>query len=146
MISRRKFILSTSGTVALAVAAPISTLLQGCTSSGYALNAEVTRDTIVIPLATLPDLNQPYAYVRLYVERYTNPFLLFHRDDGELVALQSTCSHRGCEVKKLRTKLECPCHGSEYDLSGEVRKGPAPEPLERYRVQQFTDRLEILLK
>ena len=24
----------------------------------------------------------------------------------------------------------CPCHGSHYDLSGRVRKGPAPKNLE----------------
>ena len=24
----------------------------------------------------------------------------------------------------------CPCHGSHYDISGRIRKGPAPENLE----------------
>lgn len=32
----------------------------------------------------------------------------------------------------------CPCHGSQYDSSGRIRKGPAPKNLE-IPVYQFTD-------
>jgi Rieske Fe-S protein len=38
----------------------------------------------------------------------------------------SHCSHLGCKIDKMESgKLVCPCHGSEYDLHGQVIKGPA---------------------
>ncbi len=48
------------------------------------------------------------------------------------------CTHLGCVPlgqKATDTRGEyggwlCPCHGSEYDVSGRVRRGPAPRNLE----------------
>jgi ubiquinol-cytochrome c reductase iron-sulfur subunit len=48
------------------------------------------------------------------------------------------CTHLGCVPlgqKPTDNKGEyggwlCPCHGSEYDISGRVRRGPAPRNLE----------------
>ncbi len=47
------------------------------------------------------------------------------------------CTHLGCIPKGQRTGDPvgefggwfCPCHGSHYDTSGRIRKGPAPENL-----------------
>ncbi len=48
------------------------------------------------------------------------------------------CTHLGCipkgqrvgEAKGLFDGWFCPCHGSHYDTSGRIRKGPAPRNLE----------------
>jgi len=53
------------------------------------------------------------------------------------LVLEGICTHLGCVPlgqKVSDTKGEfngwfCPCHGSHYDSSGRVRKGPAPENL-----------------
>lgn len=40
------------------------------------------------------------------------------------------CTHMGCTVNADGDKLNCPCHGSQYDaLTGKVLRGPAPSPL-----------------
>jgi cytochrome b6-f complex iron-sulfur subunit len=40
------------------------------------------------------------------------------------------CTHMGCTVNADGNKLNCPCHGSQYDaLTGKVLRGPAPSPL-----------------
>ena len=55
----------------------------------------------------------------------------------EWLILIGVCTHLGCVPlgqKATDTKGEyngwfCPCHGSHYDTSGRVRKGPAPDNL-----------------
>ena len=51
----------------------------------------------------------------------------------EWLVMLGICTHLGCVP--LRDKGEyngwiCPCHGSHYDTSGRIRKGPAPTNLE----------------
>jgi ubiquinol-cytochrome c reductase iron-sulfur subunit len=50
-----------------------------------------------------------------------------------LILLQGVCTHLGCvpigEAGDFGGWF-CPCHGSHYDVSGRVRKGPAPLNLE----------------
>lgn len=56
----------------------------------------------------------------------------------EWLILVGICTHLGCVPLGQKTtdnKGEfggwfCPCHGSEYDTSGRIRKGPAPKNLE----------------
>ena len=56
----------------------------------------------------------------------------------ELLVLVGVCTHLGCvplgqKVGDLRGEFGgwfCPCHGSHYDTSGRIRKGPAPANLE----------------
>lgn len=53
------------------------------------------------------------------------------------VVLVGVCTHLGCiplgtaqgETRGDYHGWFCPCHGSHYDLSGRIRKGPAPENL-----------------
>ena len=51
----------------------------------------------------------------------------------EWLVMLGMCTHLGCVP--LGDKGEyggwfCPCHGSHYDTSGRIRKGPAPKNLE----------------
>ena len=50
---------------------------------------------------------------------------------GEFKGFSSTCTHKGCAVNKVADgTIDCPCHGSKFNLDGTVAKGPATEPLE----------------
>ena len=57
---------------------------------------------------------------------------------SELLVVIGVCTHLGCvplgqktgEVKGDYEGWFCPCHGSHYDTSGRIRKGPAPTNLE----------------
>lgn len=62
-------------------------------------------------------------------------FLLVHHPDGFL-ALSHDCTHSQCRVDFLpeRGVIVCPCHGSQFSVTGTVLAGPAPRPLERYAV------------
>jgi len=68
----------------------------------------------------------------------TPPIAVFHTEDGQLFALDDTCTHQdasladgwveGCEV-------ECPLHASRFDLrTGAVDAPPAKKPVRAHRV------------
>ena len=56
----------------------------------------------------------------------------------EYLVVVGVCTHLGCvplgqKVGEIRGEYDgwfCPCHGSHYDSSGRIRKGPAPKNLE----------------
>ena len=52
---------------------------------------------------------------------------------AEWLILVGTCTHLGCVPTVGGGEYGgwfCPCHGSSYDTSGRIRKGPAPKNLE----------------
>jgi cytochrome b6-f complex iron-sulfur subunit len=53
-----------------------------------------------------------------------------------IYAIQSVCTHLGCPPNWLagEQKFKCPCHGSGFYISGVNFEGPAPRPLERFKV------------
>jgi Rieske Fe-S protein len=49
---------------------------------------------------------------------------------GVFKGFSSTCTHKGCTVDKIADgTIDCPCHGSKFNLDGTVAKGPAQKPL-----------------
>lgn len=55
----------------------------------------------------------------------------FKDEQGQVHAVSAVCSHMGCLVGWNETDRtwDCPCHGSRFELSGEVIHGPATRPL-----------------
>ena len=57
-----------------------------------------------------------------------------YRDEkGILHLVSSTCTHLGCVVhfNALEKCWDCPCHGSQFSVDGEVLAGPARVPLRK---------------
>ena len=54
-------------------------------------------------------------------------------ESGEWLVMMGVCTHLGCvplgDGAGEFGGWFCPCHGSHYDTSGRIRKGPAPENL-----------------
>lgn len=54
---------------------------------------------------------------------------------GLFRAFTSICTHEGCTVTGYANgRMQCPCHGSEFDQRGMPVSGPAPLPLREYPV------------
>jgi cytochrome b6-f complex iron-sulfur subunit len=76
------------------------------------------------------------------VERFKQEFgVWIVRDQGKIFALSTTCTHLGCTPNWLEAeqKFKCPCHGSGFQKDGTNFEGPAPRPLERYKVSISDD-------
>jgi cytochrome b6-f complex iron-sulfur subunit len=58
-----------------------------------------------------------------------------------IYALKSVCTHLGCPPNWLagEQKFKCPCHGSGFYISGVNFEGPAPRPLERFKLSLGDD-------
>ncbi len=63
-------------------------------------------------------------------------FYLTCLPDGSFLALSRSCTHLGCSVPwdAEKKKFVCPCHGSTFDLRGNVLTAPALRPLDYYPV------------
>ncbi len=54
-------------------------------------------------------------------------------ENPEWLVMVGVCTHLGCVPLGQAGEFNgwfCPCHGSHYDTSGRIRKGPAPKNLE----------------
>jgi len=102
--------------------------------------------TLKIRLADYPALGQEFGSVRLGINPISSgsePFptgnfypILVNRDGfGAYHVLDCECKHASCVVPAFDSSefvIRCPCHGSEYEIDGALRNGPANEPLTKY--------------
>ena len=69
-------------------------------------------------------------------------------EGGEWLVQMGVCTHLGCvplgDGAGDYGGWFCPCHGSHYDNSGRIRRGPAPENL-HIPVAEFVDETTIVL-
>jgi cytochrome b6-f complex iron-sulfur subunit len=63
-------------------------------------------------------------------------FYLCRMEDGGFLAVSRKCTHLGCTVPWLdkEKRFACPCHGSAFDIRGEVINSPAPRALDIYHL------------
>ncbi len=68
------------------------------------------------------------------------------RDQEKIYALATVCTHLGCTPNWFpnENKFKCPCHGSGFYTTGVNFEGPAPRPLERYKIA-LNDDGEIII-
>jgi 3-phenylpropionate/trans-cinnamate dioxygenase ferredoxin subunit len=65
--------------------------------------------------------------------------------ENELFAFADECTHEGCSLAEgsldeMADTIECPCHGSRFDLrSGEPVEGPAQDPVAVHAVRVTDD-------
>ncbi|SHG69769.1 ubiquinol-cytochrome c reductase iron-sulfur subunit [Marivita hallyeonensis] len=69
-------------------------------------------------------------------------------ESGEWLVMMGVCTHLGCvplgDGAGDYNGWFCPCHGSHYDTSGRIRRGPAPTNLP-VPPAEFVDETTILL-
>lgn len=75
-------------------------------------------------------------------ERFKQEFRVWIvREEAGLYALFAKCTHLGCTPRWLpaENKFKCPCHGSGFFRDGTNFEGPAPRPLDRFKIELGED-------
>merc|ERR1711988_646285 len=73
-------------------------------------------------------------------------YLIVNKDKTlQNYALNAVCTHLGCVVpwNKVANQFQCPCHGSRYDATGKVVRGPAPLSLALANVKVVDDKVPL---
>ncbi|HEX7663403.1 MAG TPA: FAD-dependent oxidoreductase, partial [Polyangiaceae bacterium] len=63
---------------------------------------------------------------------------VYRHDDGHLTVLSPVCPHLGCHVhfNGAEKTWDCPCHGSRFDVEGNVLDGPATTSLAKIATEE----------
>ena len=95
------------------------------------------------PDGFVSNAEHPDTYGVLLVDERWKPTQRFFvvREGDSIYALSARCAHLGCTVNWFGDQriFKCPCHGSEYHSNGTNFAGPAPRPLDRFRIELSVD-------
>ncbi len=76
-------------------------------------------------LETSGQKNLTFPFNRNKPVSFNNDYIVVNRGDSTTV-FSAHCTHLGCKIDKMEgDHFVCPCHGSQFDLDGNVLKGPA---------------------
>jgi len=128
--SRRSFVTTIVGfavLIGLGVSLASIKIPSASSSSSPASSASVAGPSTSITNTSNLQVGSPVYFD--YPSGYPN--ILFKRSDGTLAAYSLLCTHVCCEVtyESSANEFYCGCHGSVFDSSGRVLRGPAGYPL-----------------
>lgn len=139
-MQRRHFLKQSCSLCLLGAAGFTIPILSSCGSAKYGVyKTAVTNKTIEIPLALFTasalQIVRPNGWYRdVAVQK---------KEDGTYSALLLECTHQENALTVTGNGFHCSLHGSDFDRSGKVRKGPAELPLTSYSVSIQSDTLII---
>ena len=106
-----------------------SSLLAACAGNGGSTDASEAAGSVDGGNVADLELNSP--------RTLSQPVVVI-RDDGGVYAMTTICTHQQCDMSRsgsiTSTGLACRCHGSRFDLDGNVTVGPANRPLDHFAV------------
>jgi Rieske Fe-S protein len=130
-VGRREFLKRTGIALGAAtLAGSLSEILASCSSS---TSPTITHGTTTISITSLAADGD--FLIDSTVSPDGTPILVIRQNAATYTALSMLCTHQGCQVNSpVGGSISCPCHGSRYNLLGQVINGPAPSPLKSYSV------------
>ena len=144
-MKRRKFIKTCCYT---AIVIPLlTTSLQSCDAIYYATSIKDTNHLIVKKSEfwhLKGDKKVHRSFILIKTEDMEYPICLYRVGEDEYSASLLLCTHRGCELNVGGGIYTCPCHGSEFSVTGKVLEGPADRDLKTFETEQDHENIYIL--
>jgi len=139
-----------------AVGIPIlATTLQSCKAIHYAAITKDAANRLVVKKSEFwyikpagrpggKDKKVNRAFVLVKTENMEFPVCLYKIDIDVYSASLLHCTHRGCELNVGGGIYSCPCHGSEFSVTGKVLEGPAIRDLKTFKTEIDDENIYIL--
>jgi cytochrome b6-f complex iron-sulfur subunit len=134
--TRRRFVVATGATVAGALAACGGGGGSGSPSTPTAPATPAPTPTpsaeLRIPLMAV---GETVAASATLVGGLVTPLAVTRLSQAEAVTVSRVCTHQGCTVGLPGAPggtLDCPCHGSRFQTTGQVVNGPAARALSQF--------------
>ncbi|CCH65737.1 Cytochrome b6-f complex iron-sulfur subunit PetC1 (Rieske iron sulfur protein [Richelia intracellularis HM01] len=150
-MGRRQFMnLLTFGTVtgvALGVLYPFTKYFLPPTSNGAA-GGSTAKDELGNNVSVTKFLDSHNVGARVLVQGLKGDPTYVVVESKEAIGdygINAICTHLGCVVpwNAAENKFKCPCHGSQYNATGKVVRGPAPRSLALSHVAVEEDKILI---
>jgi cytochrome b6-f complex iron-sulfur subunit len=151
--TRRRFCIQACETASLmALGGVLGTILEGCSSNDPVSSAPdlpTIQAAVVSGSITLTiDASSPLATVgnAALVQYGSGSMLVARTTQSAFAAVTAICTHQSCTITGYENQVyTCPCHGSQFGVSGNVIKGPAASSLRSYQTQFAGNQLTISL-
>jgi Rieske Fe-S protein len=95
---------------------------------------------------SIPESDMTATDIKLVtIKNFDYDVFIKKNSDSSYLALAMICTHAGHSLVKTGNKFYCSLHGSEFDISGNVIKGPAEKNLVHLPIINNNGILEITL-
>ncbi|MBC7898313.1 MAG: Rieske (2Fe-2S) protein [Cytophagaceae bacterium] len=138
-LTRRRFLATGSGALAVTCLGAL-----GACATVPVRRITPVNGRIELPLLQHPELATSGGALRVQVPGSDTPIDVLVLGTGQYAALSPICTHLGCTVEVQGAYLVCPCHGSTYERTGKVVRGPAERPLRRYPASLSSSQVVII--
>jgi Rieske Fe-S protein len=140
-LTRRRFVVH--GGCALAASIAGLTGITGCAALSVRQVTPV-NGRIELPFTQHPELTEREGALRVQVPGDDTPIYVLVTGEREFSVVSPVCTHLGCTVDIQGAWLVCPCHGSTYERTGRVVRGPAQRALRRYPANVTPDDVLVI--
>jgi nitrite reductase/ring-hydroxylating ferredoxin subunit len=92
---------------------------------------DLREGKILIEVADFPELLKVGGCVVGESAGMADPVAIARDAENRFFAVRALCTHMTCILRfnALNITLDCPCHGSTFEIDGRVVTGPAQQPL-----------------
>jgi len=128
--SRRAFLIGACGAATLAAGGFGTALLADDAWAAKGIKRR-KNGKVVVKVDNVPALRKKQSRVLLGNVKGTPVAVV--RDGNDYTALNLRCTHFGATVEPDRGGWQCPLHGSQFALDGDLERGPADSNLAEYK-------------
>ena len=147
--SRRKFVLDTLagiGTITIGSFITVNQVACSSDTNPVSPNGQNISFLVDISLSENSALQETGGTLALPSNAIDSHGMLLYRQDENIVkAYSRNCTHANCTIDAYSSSgvSICSCHGSTFDLNGNVVDGPAEDSLKQYSATIYGDIITI---
>lgn len=143
-MERRKFIKNCCYT---AIGLPVlATVLESCGSIYYASTIRKESQIVLAKSEFIKgDSQSSRSFVLIKDKASEFSICIYKSDSNHYVASLLECTHQSCELNVGGGVYSCPCHGSEFTMTGKLLEGPAETDLKTFKIDTDNENIYINL-